>query len=119
MGGDLTVAMYAMRKQLAHRVQAVRAASRRRESKGVLPNVAVGGYVPMARLCPPEKTSKTISTWTGPWRVTNASSPHVYHVQNNFRVTTAHVARLKFYKDSSLGITAYAQEAFQYFLNQG
>ena len=63
-----------------------------------------------------------MSTWTGPWRVTNAPSPHVYQIQDMIvsgQVTTAHVARLKFYRDSSLGIAEYVQEAFQYLFNQG
>lgn len=34
-------------------------------------------------------------------------------------VTTAHVARLKVYKDSLLGVTEYVLEAFQYLVNQG
>ena len=62
-----------------------------------------------------------ISTWTGPWRVTNAPTPHIYQVQDivSGKVTTAHVARLNVYKDSSLGVTEYVQEAFQHFFNQG
>ncbi|CAN0274200.1 unnamed protein product, partial [Scytosiphon promiscuus] len=108
----LAIAVDAMHKRVTHRVQAVRAAGRRRESKGNLPNFAVGDYVLMARVRSPGKNSKMMSTWTGPWRVTNAPSPHVYQVQDivSGKVTTAHVARLKFYKDSSLGITEYVQE---------
>ena len=62
-----------------------------------------------------------MSTWTGPWRVIDASKQHVYQEQNiiNGEVSTAHVARIKFYKDSSLGITADIKESFQYLLNQG
>ena len=62
-----------------------------------------------------------ISTWTGPWRVTNAPTPHIYRVQDivSGKVTTAHVARLKFYKGSSLGVTEYVKEEFQYLFNQG
>ena len=66
MVGDLAVVMKAMHKQVKHRVQAVRAANRRRESKKVLPNPAVGDYVLMVRVRPPGKTSKMVSTWTGP-----------------------------------------------------
>lgn len=118
---NLAIAVDAMHKRVTHRVQSVRAAGRQRESKGWLPNFAVGDYVLMARVRPPGKTSKLMSTWTGPWRVTNAPSPHVYQVQDivSGHVTTAHVARLKFYRDSSLGITEYVQEAFQYLFNQG
>ena len=61
------------------------------------------------------------STWTGTWRVTNASTPHVYRVQDFVagKVTTAHVVRPKFHKESSLGTTEDVQEAFQYLFNQG
>ena len=72
MVGHLAVAVDVMHKQVTHRVQAVRAVSRRRESNWVLPNFAVGDYVLMARVRSPGKTSKMVSTWTGPWRVTNA-----------------------------------------------
>ena len=121
MVGDLAVTVDAMHKHVAHRVQAVRAASRRLESKGVLPNFAVGDCVLMARVRPPGKTSNMMSTRTGPWRVTNASSPHVYQVQDivSGKVTNAHVVRLKFCKNSSIGTAAYVQEAFQYLFNQG
>ena len=77
----------------------------------------------MARVRQPGKTSKMTSTWTGPWRVTNASTPHVYQRSRYIvagKVTIdAHVARLKFYKDSVLGITEDVQAVFQYLFNQG
>ena len=118
--GDPAVAVDAIHKQVTHRVQTVRAASRLTESEGVLPNVAVVDYVMMPRVRPPGKTSKMMTTWTGRWRVSNASSPHVYQVQDivSGKVTIAHVARLKFYKDTSLGIAEYVQETFQYLFNQ-
>ena len=49
-----------------------------------------------------------MSTCSGPWRITNASTPYVHQVQNivNGKMMTAHVARMKFYQDSSLGLTA-------------
>ncbi|CAM9136518.1 unnamed protein product, partial [Laminaria digitata] len=118
---NLAIAVDVMLKRVTHRVQIVRAARRRRESKGLLPNYAVGDYVLMARVRPPGKKSKLMSTWTGPWRVTNAPSLHVHQIQDIFigQVTTGHVARLQFYRDWSLGTTEYVQEAFQYLFNQG
>ena len=35
------------------------------------------------------------------------------------KIPTAHVARMKFYHDSSLGLTSGIKETFQYVLNQG
>ena len=48
-------------------------------------------------------------------------TPHVYQVQNivDGKISTAHVARTKFYHDSSLGLPADIKETFQYLLNQG
>ena len=113
MVGVLAVAVDAMHEQVAHLVQAMWASSRRRESKGVLPNFAVGDYVLMVRVRPPGKTSKMMSTSMGPWWVTNATSPHVYQVQDivSGKVTNA--------QDSSLGIIDNVQETFQYLFNQG
>ncbi|MEO9968198.1 MAG: hypothetical protein ABJF11_20570 [Reichenbachiella sp.] len=34
-------------------------------------------------------------------------------------ISTVHVARMKFYQDSSLGLTADIKETFQYLINQG
>ena len=118
---NLAIAVDTMHKRVTHRAQAVRAAGRRRASKGTLPNFAVGDFVLMARARPPGKNSKMMFTWKGPWRVTNAPNPHIYQVQDivSGKVTTAHVARLKLYKDSLLGVTEYVQEAFQYLFNQG
>ena len=49
-----------------------------------------------------------MSTWTGPWCVVGADHSHVYSVQNivSGKVHTAHVARLRFYADADLNITA-------------
>ena len=67
------------------------------------------------------KSPKLMSTWSGPWRVTNASRQHVYQVQNivDGTISTVHVARMKFYQDSSLRLTADVKETFQYPINQG
>ena len=96
MIGGLAVAMEAMHKKMAHRVQVIRAASRRRESKGAQPEFAVGDYIVMARVRPPGKTSKMMPTWTGPRRVIDASSVHVYQVQDivSDKVTNVQVGGL-------------------------
>ena len=69
----------------------------------------------MAQMRPPGKTSKMMSTWTGPRRATTASSPHVYQVQD---IVSGKVIGLKFNKKTSLGITEYVQQAFPYLFDQ-
>ena len=66
-------------------------------------------------------TPKLISTWTGPWRVVGANHSHVYSVQNivSGKVHTAHVARLRFYADADLNITAETKDVFQHSYAQG
>ena len=66
-------------------------------------------------------TPKLISTWTGPWRVVGANHSHVYSVQNivSGKVHTAHVARLRFYADADLNITAEVKDVFQHSYAQG
>ena len=67
------------------------------------------------------KASKRLPTWSGPCRITNTSTPHVYQVLNILegKVSTAHVARMKVYHDSSLALTADMKETIQYLPNQG
>ena len=111
---DLIVAVDVIHKQVTLDVQAVRAGSRRRESKGVLPNFAVGDYVLMVRVRPLSGAMPNfLSTWTESCRANNASSPQVYLVQDivSGKVTNTHVTRLKFDKKSSLGVID-VQEAF-------
>ena len=62
-----------------------------------------------------------MSTWTGPWRVVGADHSHVYSVQNivSSKVHTAHVARLRFYADEDLNITAEIKDVFQHSYAQG
>ena len=66
-------------------------------------------------------TPKLLSTWTGPWRVVGADHAHVYSVQNivSGAVHSAHVARLRFYADSQLQITAELKDVFQHSYAQG
>ncbi|CAN0571508.1 unnamed protein product, partial [Laminaria digitata] len=118
---DMAAAIDAMHKNVISVTQQMREASRRRASKGALPNFAVGDFVLVAKVRQAGKASKLMSTWSGPWRITNASKQHVYQVQNivDGKISTVHVARMKFYKDYSLGLTAEVKETFQYLLNQG
>ena len=62
-----------------------------------------------------------MSTWTGPWRVVGANHSHVYSVQNivSGKVHTAYVARLRFYADADLNITAEIRDVFQHSYAQG
>ena len=66
-------------------------------------------------------TPKVMSTWTGPWRVVGANHSHVYSVQNivSGKVHTAYVARLRFYADADLNITAETKDVFQHSYDQG
>ncbi|CAN0018096.1 unnamed protein product, partial [Hapterophycus canaliculatus] len=62
-----------------------------------------------------------MATWTGLWQVVGAHHPHVFEIQNvvSGRVHTSHVARLRFYADSQLNVTADVKNVFQRALNQG
>ena len=61
-------------------------------------------------------TPKLLSTWTGPWRVVEANYSPVYSVQNivSGKVHTAHVARLRFYADANLNISAEIKDDLQH-----
>ena len=50
-----------------------------------------------------------------------AHHPHLFEIQNivSGRVHTAHVARLRFYADSQLNVTADVKNVFQHAFNQG
>ena len=62
-----------------------------------------------------------MATLTGQWRVVGAHHPHVFEIQNivSGSVQTAHVARLRFYADSQLNVTADVKDVFQHEFNQG
>ena len=66
-------------------------------------------------------TLKLMSAWTGPWRVVGANYSHVYSIQNIVfgKVHTAHVARLLFYADADLNITADIKAVLQHSYAQG
>ena len=74
-----------------------------------------------ARVRRPGVTPKLKATLAGPWRVAGAHHPHVFEIQNivSGRVHTAHVARLRFYADSQLNVTADVKNVFQHAFNQG
>lgn len=69
-----------MHKMVITTVTNVRAERRHRESRRNIPYFAVGEFVLVARVSQPKRSSKLISTWTGPWRVTDASKEHLYQV---------------------------------------
>ena len=58
-----------------------RARVRGAESKGVLPDFAVGDYVLVARVRQSGITPKLMNTWTGPWRVVSKIGGHVHGVE--------------------------------------
>ena len=65
-------------------------------------------------------SEKLMATWST-WRVVGSHHPHLFEIQNivSGRVDTAHVARLRFYADSQLNVTADVKNVFQHAFNQG
>ena len=110
------------RVQVQERVAAELERRHKESSAGLeLPNFEAGDYVLYARVCRPSVTPKLVATWTGPWRVVGAQHPHLFEIQNvvSGRVHTAHVARLRFYADSQLNVTADVKNVFQHVFNHG
>ena len=108
--------------QVQERVAAERARRRAGSSSGLeLPNFEVGDYVLYARVRRPGVTPKLMVTWTGSWRVVGAHHPQGFETQNivSGRVRPTHVARLRFYTDSQLNVTADVKDVFQHAFNQG
>ena len=108
--------------QVQERVAAERKRRRKESSAGLeLPNFELGDYVLHTRMRRPGVTPKLMATWTGPWRVVRAHHPHLFEIQNivSGRVHTVHVARLRFYVDSQLNVTADVKNVFQHAFNQG
>ena len=114
-------AQVGLHKEVLKKVQTNRALQRAAVSKGALPNFAVGDYVLVARVRRSGSTPKLLMTWTGPWRVVSAEQPHVYGVQNivSGDVRDVHVARLRFYADRALAVTAELKDVFQHAFTQG
>ena len=48
----------------------------------MLPDIAVGDHVLVARVRQPDITSKLMNTWTRPWRVISKTGGHVYDVED-------------------------------------
>lgn len=97
--------------------------NKRKKAQGQaeLPKFAVGDFVLYARVRRQGVTPKLMSTWTGPWRVVATDHDHVYSVQNivSGKVHQAHVARLRFYADATLNVTADLKDVFQHSFAQG
>ena len=62
-----------------------------------------------------------MSTWTGPWRVSNDDKEHVDAVQHVViaELSDVHVARMRVYADDKLEITGELLKVFQQLENQG
>ena len=84
-----------------------------------MPNFEVDDYVFYARVRRPGVTPKLMATWTGPWRVVGTHHPRLFEIQNidSGRVHTADLARLRFYADSQLNVTADVKNVFQHAFN--
>ena len=77
-------------------------------SRGSVPIDFVGDYVLVVRVRHYGSTPKLLMTWTGLLRVVVGKRFHVYSVQNivSAEVPDVHVARMRFYADTALEITA-------------
>ena len=104
----MVAAQSQLHKEVLDKVQANRGKQRVATSRGSLTNFCVGDYVLVARVRRSCSTPKLLMTWTGPWRVLVAQRSHVYGVQNivSGEVRDVHVARMRFYPDAALEITA-------------
>ena len=118
---DLTAATVVVHKYILSASQQMRReASRRRGSEGTLPKYCCGRFGLVAKVRQAGKSSEHMSTWSGPWRVSNASKKHVYKVQKNIvdgNILTVHVVRIKFFLYSGF-IPADITQTFQYLTNQ-
>ena len=102
--------------EVLDKVQANHGKQRAAASRGNLSNVAVGEYVLLARVRRSGWTPKLLMTSTEPWCVVVAQRPHMYGVQSivSREIRDVHVARMRFYADAALAITADLKEAFQH-----
>ena len=110
-----------LHKEILDKVQANRDKQRAAASRGNFPNFAVDENVLVARVRRNGSTPKLRMTCTEPWRVVVAQRPHLYGVQNivSGEVRDIHVARMRFYADAALAITAELKEVFQHAFTQG
>ena len=97
----------ALHKEVLAKVQAKRDRRRTAASMGAQPNFDMGDYALVARV---RRSGST------PWRVVSAKQPHVYGVQNivSGDVRDVHLARMRFYADRELSITAEVKDVFQH-----
>ena len=77
-----------------------------------------GDFVMVVRVGRCGSTPKMLMTLNRPWRVLVAQRSHVYGVQSivSGEVRDVHVARMRFYADAVLGITAELKEVVQHML---
>ena len=106
---------------MSDEVRKTRERQRRAAGRGVILGFAVGAYVLVARERKQGITPKLVNTWTGPWRVVTAATEHVYGVKNivSGEVRDVHVARMRFYADRYLDLTAERKDVFQHTFTQG
>ena len=113
---DVVNAQEIFHKQVSDKVRENRERQRRAADRGVMPNFDVGDYVLVARVRKRGVTPKLVSKWTGPWRVVTAETGHLYGVENivSGDIRDVHVARLRYYADRELGMTAQLKDVFQH-----
>jgi hypothetical protein len=95
------------------RAEAVRATSREKASKGLLPAFSTGDFVLIAVPVLPGKQHKLQAIWKGPYRVIATCSTHVIRVAHLLTQVEQEVPihRVCFYSDASLNVSTSVKEA--------
>ena len=115
MARNLMDAQERRRERVLKLVGKTRARMRGVETKGVLPDFAVGDCVLVARV------KQAGITWTGPWRVVSKRGRHVYGMEDivTGRSCKVHIARMRAYGDALLNVTAELKEVFNNLNSRG
>ena len=73
----------------------------------MVPDIALGDHVLVARVKQPGITPKLINTWTRPWRVVAKAGGHMYDVEDIVmeRAREVQITRVRPYADASLNFT--------------
>ena len=89
---------------------------RQAASRGQVPIFVVGDHGMVARVRRSSLTPKSVSTWTGPWRIVTADKVPVYGLHNivTNKVKDVHVVRIQFYVDKDLEMTVASEEVFKH-----
>ena len=85
----------------------------------MLPDIAVGGHVLVARVRQPGITPKLLNIWTILWRVVLKTGGHTYDVEEIVmeRAGEMHIARVRPCADASLNLIAELKKLFNDLIN--